>query len=311
MKKLIIYITGANGFIGQNLVNYLTPKNYEVHALIREKSIPKFVLNNVKVHWGDLLDTKSLNQSMPKNCTVINLASNPYHPKLSFEVNVKGTANLLEIAKSKRVKKIIQVSTQATKIKIKGVYGKSKEQADMLVTNSSVPYTIIKPSLVYGEGQDGLFNKLKKILSKSSYIPIFGHGNTKINPILVDDLCVYVEKIIKDQKSKSQTLDIGSLNSITYNQFYQKLISKFNPSAKIVHLPVFTGLLLSYLFKLLKNPPFKIDNVLGSIQQTNCEPFEISKKYNFVPLNFDEGLKKITAKKTNVAIIGMGKMGML
>lgn len=311
MKKSIIYITGANGFIGQNLVNYLSPKNYEVHALIRPESLPKFNLTNVHIHYGDLLDQKSLDKSVPKESIIVNLAANPYHPKLSYEVNVNGTANLLKVAKSKNIKIFIQASSQATKIKVKGNYGKSKELADQLIVNSTVPYTIIKPSLVYGDGEEGLFNNLKKILSRINYIPVFGNGKIKINPINIDDLCIYIEKIIIDPNTTSQIFDIGSLDAISYNDFYKLLILKFNPNAKIIHLPIFIGLILSYLFKLLKNPPFTIDNVLGSIQKTNCKSQIISNRFNYKPLNFKEGLEKLTPKKTSVAVIGMGKMGML
>src|SRR3989339_596643 len=94
MKK-IVYITGANGFIGQSLVNHLSSKNYQVYALLRPRSIPAFTLNqNVHVVYGDLTDLESLKRTIPKGCVVVNLAANPYHPRLSYDVNTAGTAKL-------------------------------------------------------------------------------------------------------------------------------------------------------------------------------------------------------------------------
>lgn len=90
MKKIII--TGANGFIGQFLVEHLIDNGYEVIALIRKGSIPRFTLKkNVEVRFADLTDQKSLRESIDFGSIVVNLAANPYDPKLSYEVNVVGT----------------------------------------------------------------------------------------------------------------------------------------------------------------------------------------------------------------------------
>ncbi len=137
MKK--VYITGANGFIGHNLVNYLSRNNYDVVALLRKGSIPYFDLKrNVHVVVGDLTDKKSLQKATPERSIVINLAANPYHPTLSYKVNVEGTKNLLNICKSKKIRLFIQISSQATKIKKKEVYAKTKNESDKLVEKSNL-----------------------------------------------------------------------------------------------------------------------------------------------------------------------------
>src|SRR4030065_1138591 len=216
-----IYITGANGFIGHNLVEYFSNKNYDVWALLRNGSLPSFSLkNNINIVFGDLLDKNSLVKSIPENCMVINLAANPYDPILSYKVNVGGTKNLVEASLKNKVKHFINISSQSTKIRKKGVYANTKIESDKIVESSLLNYTILKPSLVYGPGNKGLFSKIKAAISLIPFVPIFGSGKTLFNPLHVDDLNILIEKVVNDKSAFNKTYDIGSKNKISYNTFY-------------------------------------------------------------------------------------------
>lgn len=303
-----IYVTGANGFIGQNLVAHLSAKGYQVYALLRHQSIPSFSLDkNITVVYGDLTDISSLHKSIPKGATVVNLAANPYHPVLSYAVNTVGTAKLVEACIANKVTKFIQISSQATKIERQGVYAITKNESDELVRKCSLNWTILKPSLVYGRGERGLFNKVKSMAGILPFVPVFGDGNTKIYPIEVGDFCTIIELVISDKSSASTEFDVGSRAPVTYNTLY-KTITK----TKLIHVPVWVGLLLAKVLSILPNPPIYRDNVLGSTQDTKCRPLPILKRYGFNPISFTEGSAKVLKPtKIRIAIVGLGKMGTL
>jgi nucleoside-diphosphate-sugar epimerase len=312
MKKIII--TGANGFIGRHLVNYLSDK-YQVTALIRSNSIPGFKLTGgVEVKVADLTDKNSLKRSIEKGSVVVNLAANPYDPKKSFEVNVNGTKNLVEVCIEKNVEKLIQVSSQAVKIKNKGVYATTKLESESVVENSKLEYVILRPSLVYGSGEKGLFNKIKLLVNNLPIIPVFGSGGEKVYPLSVNDFCKAVEKVIEN-KSKEKIYDLGSRKGVTYNYFYKNVLASIGKEkVKIVHIPTILGLIAGNLFKLLnfKNPPFFVDNVLGSTQTINCNSEKFSEEFNIKFLDFKKGMEEMMKKDTvSIAVVGLGKMGLL
>jgi len=315
MNDKRIFVTGANGFIGQHLVNFLANNGYEVWAMLRKGSIPGFDLQkNVKVVVADLLDKKSLLVGIPKRSVVINLAANPYDPVLSFKVNVEGTQNLVVACKRNKVKSLIHISSQATKIENKGVYAITKLKSDEIVKKSGIKYVILKPSLVYGEGKKGLFNKIKILVSTLPLVPVFGNGKTKVNPIYVKDFCKFVELIQQNSKDYGSVYDIGCLKSVTYNDVYLKIIKALGKKTKILHVPVWMGLLGAKVFETLKmkHPPFFVDNVLGSTQETNCDPRTVINKYNYLPMKFNDGVKEVFFKeKVKVAVVGLGKMGLI
>lgn len=312
MKKIII--TGANGFIGQNLVTYLSQFDYQIFALIRPNTFPEFKFNKkIHIFQGDITDSTVLSKIIQKNSIVINLAANPYHKTESYRTIVEGTKTLIKISKNKKIKKFIQLSSQATKIKNQGIYGKSKAIADQLLINSKVPYTILKPSLVYGPGEKGLFAKIDSYLNKSRIIPIFGTGEIKINPLYIDDLNIAIKKIIEDETSYSEIYEPGSNQFITYNKFYDLLTRHKNKTYYQLHIPTWIGTISTKILSIFfNNPPLTVDNILGSTQSSNPNPKKYISKYKHFPKSPEEGILTLTnPKKINIAVIGLGKMGIL
>lgn len=307
MKK--IFITGANGFIGKHVVDYLSKKNeYEIYTLIRPNSLPRFLLRgNVHVCFGDMRDEKSLLEAIPNGSYIINLAANPYHPKLSYSVNVVGTGNLLLAAKKKNVSKIVHVSSQATKIKVKGVYAKTKLESDELVQKSEIPFVILKPSLVVGTDEKGLFSKIAKLLKLLPIVPVFGDGQINVYPVLVEDFARVIEAVVNDETVSSETFDIGASKPVTYNELYAFIMKQVGIVRPFLHIPVWLGLSIAKLLSFLQNPPLYADNILGSTQDTKCDTRPFLKRYpDFKLRSFDAQTNKV-----NVAIVGLGKMGML
>jgi len=312
MTKPIFYITGAGGFIGTHLVEWLA-KKYSVVAVLRPGSYPKFELNsNIQVAFADLTNRESLLSSMPKRAIVVNLAAEPYNPSLSYAVNVQGTAYLFEVAKVRKSKLFIQISTQATKITKMGTYGETKTLADNLVRESKLTYCILKPSLVYGSGENGLFAKMVRLIKLLPIIPIFGDGRVKIMPLEVQDLAEIIERVALAEDTHNQTFDVGGVDSISYNDLYLAILKIAGVNKPLLHLPVWVGLFGAKLLSWMSNPPLYRDNILGSIQPTNCRPAKLLKLINFAPKSWKEGLAQLAGQnKIKVGIVGLGKMGML
>ena len=307
------FVTGANGFIGQHLVRHLSSHGHDVFALIRPGSLPSFLIDErIHVCYGDLLNKESLMRAMPTTAYVINLAANPYHKTLSYDVNVGGTRHLLEVAKKKQCIQFVHISTQATKIATRGVYGTTKLKSDELVRQSGVPFVIIKPSLVYGPGEKGLFAKISKLASALPFLPVFGDGNTHLNPIHVQDLCSLLEMVSIDSSASGETFDAGGNERITYNSLYTTIGSYLPKQPRLIHIPKTIGLLIAKAMSVLPNPPFYEDNILGSTQETRCHPQPLLKRYHHTPTSFNTGVREVFApKRIRVGIIGLGKMGML
>lgn len=170
-----IFITGATGYIGHQLSKKLLEQGNELHLLIRKKNDdPLFQNRSVKLFYGDITDEQSVREAV-KGCGQV------YHvaamaklwskdPSLFYEVNVRGTANVLREAFNTGVKKIVYTSSTAvsgtaperiTKEEdprldsFKSDYDLSKQLAENLINeyvSKGMHCVIVRPSRVYGPG---------------------------------------------------------------------------------------------------------------------------------------------------------------
>ncbi len=179
-----IFITGATGFIGKQLTKKLVENNFNVTALVRNKyKAKKLIELGVKIHQGDITDTKSIEGMLDGCDTLFHLANisrwwlrdkNKY-----IDVNVKGTKNLLSEASKSGVSKVVFTSSVAAIRQPHGIlstedlehcgnfeslYGRSKYLAEQEVLefgkNSKLDVVVLNPGVVIGPGDFKTFGKI-------------------------------------------------------------------------------------------------------------------------------------------------------
>ena len=179
-----IFITGATGFIGKQLAKKLVENKFNVTALVRNKyKAKKLIELGVKIHQGDITDTKSIEGMLDGCDTLFHLANisrwwlrdkNKY-----IDVNVKGTKNLLSEASKSGVSKVVFTSSVAAIRQPHGIlstedlehcgnfeslYGRSKYLAEQEVLefgkNSTLDVVVLNPGVVIGPGDFKTFGKI-------------------------------------------------------------------------------------------------------------------------------------------------------
>lgn len=116
-----VLITGGTGFLGAYIIQELVEQGYEVRALRRSHKLPFFIPARVleQVEWvdGDILDIVSLEEAMEGVDSVIHSAArvsfDPKEKKELFNINIDGTANMVNMALEKNVRRFIHISSVA------------------------------------------------------------------------------------------------------------------------------------------------------------------------------------------------------
>src|SRR5690349_4849093 len=118
----MILVTGGTGFLGAYIIKELIEKGHQVRALRRDTAkLPSYIPSSIleKVEWvnGDILDVVSLEEAMSSVDSVIHSAAivsfQSRDKKRMMQVNVEGTANVVNMALEKQVKKIVHISSVA------------------------------------------------------------------------------------------------------------------------------------------------------------------------------------------------------
>lgn len=235
-----IFVTGGNGFLGHRLLSLLGAcPNRRIVCLVRSKPSgiqPK----NIEFVSGDLLASHNYADTLAGCDTVMHLAAatGKHAPKEYFRINRDGSKSLMAAAQQAGVRRFVHVSTIAAKFCNKShyPYAQSKEQAEMGVKQSSLHWTIVRPTMIFGKGApvlDGLSR-----LAALPLMPIFGDGLTPVQPILVDDLAASLVAMLEDESLIGRTVEIGGPEVVTIeNLLYRIRRSMGLGDARVLHLP--------------------------------------------------------------------------
>ena len=185
IKSKKVLVTGADGFIGSHLVEYLVAIGCEVKAFTYYNSfnswgwldsVEKKTLNNVEVFSGDVRDPNGVRTAM-KDCDVVMhlaaLIAIPYSyhsPDTYVETNIKGTLNVVQAARELGVERVVHTSTsevygtarfvpitESHPLQGQSPYSASKIGADQIAQSFfhsfETPITTIRPFNTYGPRQ--------------------------------------------------------------------------------------------------------------------------------------------------------------
>lgn len=116
-----ILVTGGSGFIGAYIIKELVEKGYAVRAIRHSNNAPFFIPAHIndKVEWvqGDVLDVVSLYEAMEGVDAIIHSAAkvsfNDNDVRSLYKVNIDGTANVVNIALEKNIRRFVHISSVA------------------------------------------------------------------------------------------------------------------------------------------------------------------------------------------------------
>lgn len=256
----MILITGGAGYLGRRLA--ARPGSWR--ALVRDLARAKAALPaSTELVQGDMTDPASLRAALKGVTAVIHLAARKNDEGDSEAVNVGGARNLVEACKAEGVKRVIAVGTQASRLPVTGVYGKSKADGDEIIRASGLDWTVIRPSLVYGPGDPGAFGKLARAVAAWPVVPVMGDGTATYRPVFLDDACAAIAGCVSAPRTIGKTYDLGGPETVTFAGLVDLIAAARGKTARKVFLPASVAMLLA------RTTPFlSVSNVLGGTQVT-------------------------------------------
>lgn len=201
-----VFVTGGTGFVGAHLVKALRARGDSVTALVRRPALAQELGwgNDVRLVRGDLDDETALREGSNGRDVVYHVAGKIAARNAAefMATNRDGTANVLEAARDGGARRVLVVSSLA----VAGPttpghptdeshppqpvtdYGRSKLAAEVLVRAmpASLPWTIVRPPVVYGEWDRGTLKIFQ--LARRGFAPVFGNGSQELSVIHAEDL---------------------------------------------------------------------------------------------------------------------------
>ena len=223
-----IVVTGANGFVGKNLRNFLHKNKINVLGISR-KNFRKHV-SEVKITSTNLLEPKLQTKLKNYDALIHLIGIGRQSSKSTFEeINLNLTKNVIKACKNAGIKKIIFISGLGVSRSNKSDYFVSKYKAEREIINSGLDYTIFRASYIMGK-TDHLTKALSKQMKKG-VIVIPGSGKYRLQPISVLDVTKIILEAILEKKFSRKIIELVGPQKISFEDFV-KLFAK-NTKTKI------------------------------------------------------------------------------
>lgn len=317
MKALV---TGGSGFIGGHLVDALVSNGQNVRVLVRKTSnINHLRGKGIELAYGDLMDKNSLKRAVNDVEIVYHLAAslNPSLDEITYKVNVIGTKNLLDECINRNIKKFIYCSSIAalglssektildenSPCNSTTTYGKSKYEAERLILRlfykKNFPGVIIRPSLVYGPGDNpwSISSKLFQTIHKG-FFPIIGSGNSLISLCYVENLIQGLILAEEKENSEGGTYFISDPRPYTINEIVSTIAREEGVEIFRLHIPAWLANVAGFSLEILGKtfgfkPPLSRNIVKAMINGLVCNISKARKELGYEPkIDLKEGVKR-------------------
>ena len=241
MKSIIIF--GGAGYIGKHLIRRFSKNGYKVivpyQKQTNEANLRLFgaVGQIIPFYFNSLKDEKLL--------TLLNNADFCINLKTSWSSNKSElkrsilvfNAELIEQIKySSSIKRFVFFSGLGTEQRSTYRNEIISKTEDLVIKNLQKS-VVIRPSVILGNNDQFLSNLLP-IFKMSFFIPLFGNGSKKFQPVFIDDIVEFVAKTIEASKIVKQLYELAGPDIFTYREFYNLISEVMNKKRVFVPTPM-------------------------------------------------------------------------
>ena len=291
----IVLLTGATGYLGERLLPRLIASGRTVRCLVLASDVKDpSRLYPCEVVRGDLSEPKGLDSMMQGVDTIVHSAAlmPPSDPEQIRRVNVGGTAALLEMARANSVRHFVYLSAVSAIYPIKNAYGKSKAEAEALVAASGLDYTILRLTMLYGEGGGLHFAKLVGLMEKIPlFFPVLGPGLARLQPVYVDDAARAVAIALASPAAVGRTLGVSGGSVVTFNELVDAVAAAMGRRRIRLHAPLWLCRIAAAAAERLTPGSFlSKDAIVGLTQDATLDHSELKREFGWQPLDLASGL---------------------
>lgn len=278
------FVTGGSGFLGGHVVRLLVAHGWQVSALARSPHAAREVAAlGAEPVEGDLDRPETIGKAFAgrDDAVLVNLAS------LGF-----GHAHpIVTAAEQAGLRRAVFVSTTGIFTNLNPASKAVRIEAERLIRESSLDWTIIRPTMIYGTDGDRNMWRLLQLLRRTPIVPVPGGGSRLQQPVHVADLASAIVGAVATSAAVGQAYDVAGPEALPFRRVVQEAAAGLGRRAVVVPLPA--APLLAVLRRLEaagRRPPVKAEQVERLLEDKAFDIGPAQRDLGYRPRTFRAGI---------------------
>ena len=272
LKDKVVTVFGGTGFIGRNLVAALIKEGAIVRVPSRLKNRAYHLrtgalVGQVVPMQVDYSDEKSIDACLKGADFAVNLIGiltetsryryTPVHEELAGLIAAR--------CKKAKVGHLVHMSAMGADDKAASRYQRSKAAGEAAVLKKFKIATLIRPSIVFGEG-DGFFSRFAKMMRLLPAVPLIGGGKTRFQPVFVGDVVETIVTVMMNHTSapdifEGEVIECAGPGTYTFKELMEYIRNQIDASCALVPLPWWMARIQAAVLQVMPGKVLTVDQV--------------------------------------------------
>ncbi len=207
--------------------------------------------------------------------------------------NIRFTPLVMRLATAHRVPQVVLVHTTGIYSRYRAYSALYREIEEAVVRSAggTPAWTILRPTMIYGNHRDHNLHKLIRFLARHPVFPIFGDGRSVLQPVYVEDLATAIVACLDNPRVAGRCYDLSGGSVVTYREVLDTIAGLLNKQVRYVHIPypLAVGLAAVYA-RLARDPRITVEQV-RRLREDKSYPNDAARAdLDFRPRPFEEGI---------------------
>jgi uncharacterized protein YbjT (DUF2867 family) len=280
-----VHVTGGSGFLGGHVIPRLLEGGYEVTALARSERAVKIVASlGARPIIGNLDDPNSIFAAFRASGSsfLVNLAS------LGF--GHAGT--IVNAAEAIGLQRSIFVSTTALYTRLNATSKSIRIAAEETIRQSSLEWTILRPTMIYGTQRDRNMARLLRFISRSPLVPLPGGGRRLQQPVHVDDLAAAIVSAAQRPISIQRAYDIAGPTPLALRDVVDEAAEAVGRRPLLVPLPLRATIAIARILERTGRGPVRAEQIERLAEDKAFDITPAVRDLAYAPRPFFEGINQ-------------------
>ena len=252
----VVTVFGGTGFLGRRVVRHLRDKEFSVRVASRHPRSSSGNDPEVQPVPADIRERPSVATAVQGAFGVVNAVSLYVERGTdTFQaVHVAAADRVAEEARKAGVERLIQISGIGADAASSSPYIRARGQGEQAVRAAFASAGMVRPAVMFGP-DDAFLNTLVQLLRRLPVYPMFGRGQTRLQPADVEDVGEAAARLMQRTPAEAMTVECGGPRVYTYEELLRTITRAANVNRMLVPVPFAAWHALAWVAEVLPGAP--------------------------------------------------------